>query len=120
MSRSDIADVLRQWQAGLLTAEQVHAWAEELYFPGSLDFDDYEGDEENSVANEVMSCLDMLNMKLIVVEDVPIYLEFLETPKGQFVDGYRKFENALSLIDYQERCRRLAQNPLYALFCKRK
>jgi hypothetical protein len=117
VSRGDIADVLRRWQSGLLTAEQVHSWAEELYSPGHLDFDDREGDDEDSVANEVLSSLDMLNLNLLVVGDVPIYLEFLGTPPGQFAEGYQKFEQALSRIDREERRRRLAHIPFYAPFC---
>jgi hypothetical protein len=115
LSRGEIAEVLRRWQAGLLTAEQVHEWAEERYFPGHLDFDDEEDDR--SVASEVMGYLDMLNMNLMVVEDVPIFLEFLETPAGRFAEGYGKFREALDRIDMRARQRELAHIPFYAPFC---
>jgi hypothetical protein len=121
ITRKEIADVLLRWQAGLLTAQQVHEWAEELYFPGCLDFDDEEGGEcgdDNSVANEVMSALDKLDMDLMLVEDVPIYLEFLETPPGQFLTGYQKCEQTLAQIDRRRRQRDLAEIALYAPFCK--
>jgi hypothetical protein len=102
---------------GLLTAEQFHAWAEELYIPGHLHVDD-EGDDEASVANEVMGRLDMLNVNLMVVEDVPHYLEFLATPPGQFEESYRKFREALDGVDIRARQQALAHIPLYAPFCQ--
>ncbi len=118
MSRGEIANVLRRWQAGFLTAEGVHEWADGLYFPGRLEFDDEEGPDEESVANYVMSALGMLDVNLMVVEDVAIYLDFLETPPGEFERGYREFERAISAIDHRERRVRLAQIPLYAPFGK--
>lgn len=117
MTRIEIAEMLRLWQAGLLRAEQVHEWAEERYFPGEISFDDENG-EEPSVCSEVMSALDNLDMNLIVVDDVPLYLEFLATPSGGFEEGYRKFQKALDRIDILARQKELASIPLYAPFCR--
>ncbi len=117
MTRGEIAEVLRRWQAGQLTAEQVHTWADDLYFPGHLEFDDREGEDEGSVANEVLSSLSMLDMNLVTAADVPIYLEFLSTPPGQFADGYRRFVEAMDRIDREERRRSLSQTPPYTPYC---
>lgn len=120
MTRSEIIAVLRRWQAGELTAKQAHDWAQSLYFPRRLDYDDEEADEE-SVASDVMHALDSIDMNLVVVEDVPIYLEFLATPKGQYAEGYRKWQEALDRVHSPERQRerqiQLAGDPFYAPFC---
>jgi hypothetical protein len=120
LSRSEIIDVLRQWQAGVLTPKQVHDWASELYFPFALDYEDEE--DEESVAREVMHELDSLDINLVMVDDVPNYLEFLATPRGQYEEGHRKFRLAQEQIyqpeRLQERRRRLAHDPFYAWFCK--
>ncbi|MEZ5288276.1 MAG: hypothetical protein R2712_26440 [Vicinamibacterales bacterium] len=112
VSRADIATVLRHWQSRALTVAQVHHWAERLFVPGNVDFDDYEGDQEDSVANEVLATLDQLDVNLVVVDDIPIYLEFLGTPVGQFNEGYRRFQTALSSIDYKKRRAALATDPV--------
>ena len=65
-----------------------------------------------------MSDLSMLNMNLIIVEDVMIYLEFLETPLGQFSVGHQKYGQVLARIDIRARQRDLAGLQLYAPFCK--
>jgi hypothetical protein len=55
----------------------------------------------------------------MVAEDVPIYLAFLDTPRGRFLEGYSKFEQGLSNINYQDRRQRLAETSLYARFCEK-
>ena len=116
MTRADIAAVLQQWQQGLLTAKQVHDWAEDTYM--QVELDDWEGDEDYSVANEVLGALDMLNLNLMVPEDIPIYLDFLRTPLGQFAMGSATFQDAIGQIDYIARKKMLAADPFYARFCQ--
>jgi hypothetical protein len=116
VTREDIATVLQLWQAGEVAAAQVHEWAQARY--GQVEFDDWEDDDTNSVANEVFGTLDMLDMNLMLIEDVPIYLAFLRTPPGQFGEGYRAFQDALQRIDYQARKQALHTHPLYARFCE--
>jgi hypothetical protein len=120
VTRGEIAEVLRRWQQGSMSGEEVHAWANSLYFPGEVNLDDWEtdGEEENSVANEVLAQLDNLGMNLVIRDDVPIYLEFLRTPRGSFAEGYRKFREAIDSIDYKARLKSLREIPLYAPFCK--
>ncbi|HEV3145796.1 MAG TPA: hypothetical protein VGZ47_18045 [Gemmataceae bacterium] len=117
ISRNEIAEVLRKWQLGLLTAEHVHNWAGARYLHDDVDYDDEENDE-HSVANEVMAHLDLLDMNLMVAEDIPIYLEFLETPAGQFEQGCKKFNEALDRIEIEARRQQLTHIPLYAPYCK--
>lgn len=72
-SRGLLVAVLREWQAGRLSATGVHEWAKARYFPGHLEVDDEE--ESGSAAVEVLARLDMLDIDLIAVDDIPHYLE---------------------------------------------
>jgi hypothetical protein len=116
IGREDLIQILQQWRDGVLTAEQVHEWAEER--AGSGEVSDWEGAEPNSVTNEVLSALDMLDINLMLPEDIPNYLQFLRTPAGQFSEGYRMWQDAQAQIDYPSRKRLLRATPLYARFCK--
>ena len=118
IERGDVKKILLKWRDGLLSAREVHAWAENRYNVNGYNCSDWEGDEELSVTNEVLSAQDRLDMNLMTVEDIPVYLEFLETPIGEFDSGMLKFEQYLDSINYKERKKKLAEVELYALFCK--
>jgi hypothetical protein len=117
VTRAEIAEVLRNWQSGLWSAQQVHNWADDLFFPGEVDFDDEEPDEE-SVACVVLRDLSMLNMNLRLSEDISIYLEFLGTPPGRYAEGYAKYATAIKSIDNAASRRELHHDPFYAPFCQ--
>jgi hypothetical protein len=116
IKREDIAKVLKEWADGLLSAQEVLTWADPLYSSDEVDCDDWE--DEDSVANEVLAAMDMLDMNLVIPEDVPIYLEFLKTPKGQFKIGQAKFEKQLSQIDLDARRAKLKDVFPYSAFLK--
>ena len=73
---------LLEWQSGHISADEIHRWAEKRYHNDDFDYDDWEGEEENSVTNEIIAHLDMLNLNLTTDADVGIFLEFLSTPEG--------------------------------------
>jgi hypothetical protein len=95
ITRRDIADKLTNWRDGNLSRDELFSWANEIYFPSIIDFDDWEGNEDNSVANEVLSRLDMLDIDSYSENEIPIFLEFLNTHMGQFEDGYKAFLDRL-------------------------
>lgn len=117
IARADICKILEDWEAGKMTAQEVHAWAESCYAVSGVEYDDNEGDEDNSVANEVMARLDMLNLDLMFPEDIPIYLEFLQAPKNGFAAAFRKWDAALQNIDRKARAQNLKNDPLYEPYC---
>ena len=116
VTREDVVTILQQWQEGRLNAEQVHAWAEER--AGNAEVGDWEGAEPESVTNEVLSSLDMLDLNLMLPADIPSYLDFLHTPPGQFATGYQAWQAALGQIDYAARKATLQAIPFYARFCQ--
>jgi hypothetical protein len=115
-TRDEIIAILLEWGSGRLSARDVYAWAERVYHPGTTEFNDWE-EGDVSVANEVLGALDLLPLNLMLPEDIPIYLEFLATPRGQFERGFRRFDEALRRIDYESRRRLLTADPFYGQFC---
>jgi hypothetical protein len=114
VNRADVAAKLQQWQSGEITAHQIHAWAESVYQRHDVGYTDWEGAQEHSVTNEVLARLDFLDGNLIVPEDVPLYLTFLEAPAGQFEQALALLEAELSRIDYDARRTQLRGMPPYS------
>lgn len=116
VTRGEITLMLKKWQRAELDTQQLWDWASHRFLSGDVDYDDSE--ESLSVAQEMLSMLDSLDMNFVLVEDVPIHLDFLATPIGAFDEGYRQWRRALDAIDYSSRHQRLRDDPIYAQFCK--
>jgi hypothetical protein len=114
IKREELAQVLNDWQSGRMSSAEVLSWADALYPSDDVDYEDWE--EDNSVTNEILAALDMLDMNLALPEDVPIYLEFLSSPVGQFKTGHAKFQRQLDEIDYVSRRERLRHVFPYSSF----
>lgn len=119
ITREEAARKLSDWADGRVSTEDIFRWADALYPSDDVDYADWERDED-SVTNEVLAALDMLDMNLVLPEDVPIYLEFLSTPQGQFKIGYERFRQRLDQIDYASRSERLRDVPPYARILQHK
>lgn len=115
VSRQEIIDLLESWQRGVIAASDVYDWAENHYVPGDSEFEDWEDD--NSVTLVVLASLDLLPMNLMVQEDIPIYIEFLKTPPGEFELGYTKWDKYMDSINYEKRKKELSWIPFYEPFC---
>lgn len=118
ITREDVRKVLIKWQNDLLSAKQVHDWAETRYMNSQFECDDWEGEEEWSVTNEVLAKLDTLNMNLTTADDVSIFMAFLSTPIGAFDTGYQHMEQALKSIDIEKRKEQLSDIDFYRPFCR--
>ncbi len=116
LKREELVQKLKDWQAGRISSVGLLEWADALYPSEDVDYEDWEGDD--SVTNEVLAALDMLDMHLALAEDAPIYLDFLSTPAGQFQAGYARYKHALDQIDYTSRRTSLRNVPLYAPFLR--
>jgi hypothetical protein len=116
ITRDDVARVLTDWSSGRKTSSEVLRWAVSTYLSDDVDYEDWEDD--NSVTNEVVGTLDMLDMNLALPEDAPIYLQFLATPVGQFSTGCAEFHRQLDAIDYGHRRAQLRDIMPYSPFCQ--
>ena len=117
ISRKELKEKLLQWQSGQITAHELNDWAGENYPNDDVEYDDWD-ETENSVTNEVLAALDMMDMNLMTPEDVPAYVKFLETPHGSFDVGYSQLQQYIKQIDIKKRAAALAANPFYEKFCQ--
>ena len=113
MIRARLIYLLSKWQRRELSTEKVHAEAESLF----RDFvcDEVPRSEPKSILNEVLIQLDILNHQLIIEEDIPAILKFLQTPPTALESGWQIWEAYWNSIDFQDRRQRLANNPYYAV-----
>ena len=115
VTRGEIIRMLQSWQSGELGTQQLWDWASHRFQSGAAEYDDWDGDD--SVAREVLATLDSLDLHLMLVDDVPLYLAFLQTPIGAFDDACNEWRAALAGLDYGARKRVLRDDPIYALYC---
>lgn len=118
VTRAQLLEKLNQWAAGTLSAVDMHNWAAVQHVPSRVDFDDWEGDRRFSVSKEVIEELYMLDMNLVISDDIPLFVEFLNTPRGQFEKGYINFIAHLQKIDRAERQKALKDTEPYVKYCK--
>jgi hypothetical protein len=116
ITRDLVRKKLQDWKDGRLTSQGMLEWANSVYPSEDFDVEDWEGEDERSVTNEVLEDLCMLDMNLRLADDVPIYLDFLTTPMGDFRKGYEAFQKAMQAIDREDRKRQLSNDPLYVLY----
>jgi len=119
ITREIIKKKLVDWQENRLTNKQIKEWAEEIYDNKGTLYADDEWEEGNkvSVTREILESLTSLDMNLGLVEDVPIYLEFLKAEPGNYALGFHKWNIALNSINYQERKAKLKEIDFYSRFC---
>lgn len=115
VTRGELIRMLQSWHAGELSTQQLWDWASHRCQAGAADYDDWDGEE--SVAREVLMMLDSLDLHLVLAEDVPLHLEFLQTPVGAFEDARRAWQERLADLDYAARKKNLVNDPIYALYC---
>jgi len=118
ISRKDLREKLLQWQDGRITAPELNDWAGGNYPNDEIEYEDWDETGENSVTNEVLAALDMMDMNLMAPEDIPVYLDFLETPPAAFEEGYKKLQQYLNQIDINKRAADLVTDQFYERFCQ--
>jgi len=118
ITRKDLKEKLLQWQAGQMTAHDLNDWVGSNYPNEEVEYEDWDETEEFSVTNEVLAALDMMDMNLMTLEDVPAYLDFLETPPASFEEGYKELQQYLEQIDLKKRAAALVADPFYERFCQ--
>jgi hypothetical protein len=112
ITRSQIVEALKKWQSGELSAREVYDWAQQQYWPGRSEFED-EDVNGSSASSEVLAMLDQLPANLIVREDVPTFLKFLEASADQFDVAFKCFSDTLANIDSVGRRKTLSSDEFY-------
>lgn len=117
---SFVRELLERWARGDLDERLVHQEAEARY--EELEpVPKFPRDDSRSIPIEILSHLEILNHQLIVPEDIPAILAFLDTSPGEELEAWQTWESYWSNVDYDERIERLRDNPYYSsLAIKRK
>lgn len=116
--RKDLKEKLLQWHEDQITAPELNGWAGGNYPNDDVEYEDWDEAEEYSVTNEVLAALDMMDMNLMTPEDIPAFLDFLETPPASFEEGYNRLQQYLEQRDIKKRAAALVTDPFYERFCR--
>ena len=106
--RTDVASILMQWQAGSLTNAQVHDWATDRFAVSAWD-------SEDGAVNEVLGCLDTMDVNLVTAEDAAVLLAALDEKTAE--GAAREIQAHHETVDFVARRRSLVDDPLYSPFC---
>ena len=112
ISRRQLLDLVDNWAEGNLSEIQVHEIAEEIW--GKEDWPNYPEDDPRSIALGVVSYLEVLNYQLVTEEDIPIIVDFLNTPKGKEKNGWVNWRRYWERLDLETRKQELKNNPYYS------
>lgn len=111
--RREIGNLLIRWRAGELKKRDVHKIAKDRW--AARDWPDVEKSQDDSIALEAVMQLDALPSTWITVDDVPAFLEFLSTPSGKALEGWRRWTQYWDGLDFDVRCKAVENNRLYSL-----
>lgn len=110
--REEIRRILQLWQRGAVDVQRVQAKAEQLL--ETWNYPTYEESDPRSIPIDVLSNLDMAYYQLVVPQDIPAMLRFLDTPPGQEANAWKHWKQYWNDIDYDDRKRRLRTDEFYA------
>ena len=110
-SREDLRDLLRRWAAGQLSEQEIHAEAESLW--EAEEWPEVDEADDRSIPIEVLSQLDIMNHQLLMPDDIPALADFLNTPLGDALEGWRRWRRYWGGIDFDARRERLANHSFY-------
>jgi hypothetical protein len=111
VTRQELETLLRRWQVGELTPRQVFDWANDRFATDHWD-------PEDQITNEVLAQLDTLDMNLTTAEDIPHFLRLLALPHDQIDLAVALQQTYSKSIDIRARQSALANDSLYAPFCR--
>ena len=112
VTRQELIDLLLDWKEGRVEAIDVFNVGNELFDDDEKDYDDWElpggsdNFDNNSIAHEVVCCLENLDVDLLLKEDIDAYIEILKTPIGKWKEGMKKLGEYTSKIDYEDRTKK--------------
>jgi hypothetical protein len=109
-----ILQMLNRWAQGDIDEQQVHIDAEVMFEKLQDKVSKPSENTHLSIVYEILSQLSILNYQLITRDDIPVILQFLNTPLGQEYVGWDRWRSYWNNLDMKQRRRHLAANPYYA------
>lgn len=110
--KDQIENLLRAWQAGEIDAMELHRTAEGIW-EDCGPWEDYPESDPRSIVAEVLSELEVLNHQWIIAEDIPMFLEFLDTPAGEEEVSWQKWKRYWDEMDMEARRKKVEGNIFY-------
>ncbi|HEY9686041.1 MAG TPA: hypothetical protein V6C52_03605 [Coleofasciculaceae cyanobacterium] len=110
--KQDLICLLEQWQAGIIDEQAVHGQAEAAYAA-------YREDEEDQLSAQdaliyhVVCVLEVLPTYMVIKEDVPFILNFLNTAPGREDEAMEAWDDYWNLLNYEARKVLLSNHPYY-------
>lgn len=111
VTRDDLRAILRAWADGAMSPAEVHEWAENRYAVPDVEVED-------ELVNEVLGALDILDINLTTVEDVPVFLSMLALPLDRYEEALELLRRHGDSVDIAARIQRYRDDPFYGRFCK--
>lgn len=107
-----IRRLLSEWQAKRSTAEEVQQEAEGLWEAGEP-WPEYPDRDPQSIVAETLMQLAMMHVQWIIPEDIPVLLEFLDTPAGEEEQAWQKWKRYWDEMDMEARRKKVEGNIFY-------
>jgi hypothetical protein len=111
VTRTEVHQMLTDWERGHLSAAEVHDWAERRYAVAG-------NEAEDGVVNQVLALLDMLDVNLTVAADTSALRRLLEARPDGLNRALNEYQAYTGTIDVSARKRELSRDPLYGPFCR--
>jgi len=109
LTRQDLRDQLAAWASGRLAAVDVYNWANDWFAT--------EGSTvEDAVANEVLWCLESLDMSLLTAADIPTLLAALAPGVTTALEARALVNRRLAEVGLEARRQELRGDPFYYPF----
>ena len=103
--------MLEGWEHGRLTALDVLNAAEDLVDEAA--HREYAETNPDSIPWELLRQLGELHIRWIIEEDIPVMLQFLETPRGKEREGWMAWRSYWDRLDFARRGELLKGDPFY-------
>jgi hypothetical protein len=112
IDRIILLELLDRWESGVLDEPRLHMEAESLWDAGDQ-WPTYPNEDPRSIAIDVLSNLETMNVGFIGRQDIPAIRAFLETPEGQELSGWKTWESYWATVDFTEREKALGADGYY-------
>jgi hypothetical protein len=111
VTRDEVRELLIRWRDGGMTPDAVDDWATARF--GVPEFE-----PEDEIVNTVLAHLDLLDVNLMTVDDIPTLLLVLDVPAERSAEAHELLRLHMESIDLPSRMARFRDDPYYAPFCQ--
>ncbi len=107
-----VLQILENWKTGeineIIAQEKAEKLCEEFMHYENLPYSNPE-----AIAYEILSQLEILSHQLIIKEDIPFMIDFLNTKAGEEKKAWESWQNYWDEIDISDRLDKLRDNNFY-------